>query len=451
VRTVKVGIGIPKGKDLHVWIDANGKWNVQVAKEIKQFEPTETTEVKSCYREAKRTAPKREYPSRVPYFVFTRPGLQGDFDHDIDMIALHGPLPTEVPIVFDQNEPFEVAYQWYTASGLKCSGDGLVARRKLDLAVSPEENALAEKAEQAGLRTFPIAPPAGKCALGGCEYLTERQCKPHGRLVFQLTKAVRFGGSAQFDTTGRRSISQLHSCLLRFKELTGRGDATKGWVVGIPMFLVVRPYKTQKPDGKPTVQYGVYLEYRAETVLKLQRELMGYVTDFQQVSGMLPPAAPEPLRLPSPEDEDNLVDAGALDAEFYGDFPEHDDEDAPEPRGSIDAAADVADKKIRKLKKNKPETPTTEPEGGAQGETGPSPSPADSAPEQPSEIPAPPRRSQNPPSQMPVYDELPDPAGFVDGTWIEVKGQSYYLNAELSAWRAFGPPKRQKPVFGRKQ
>jgi hypothetical protein len=351
VRTVKVGIGVPRGKDIHIWIDATKAWCIQVGKSDPiRFDSVSLDEVRKRYRAAKKAAPERPAPRKVPYFTFTRPGFDGDFDHDLDMIAAHGPTPTEIPICFDQNEPLQMAYQYYTASGLKCEGDGQVARRKNEFAQNEFEKGMAEAAAKDGLRVFPIV---NGCALHGCPFANSDKpaCKPHARMVFQLMSAMRMGGSAQFDTTGKRSISQLYSCIQRFKEATGRGDAERGWIGGIPLFLVVRPYRTQKPDGAPTTQFGVALEYRGESVAAMRREMIGYATEFQQAAGMLPELDLAPgqilppandvtvipmIEAPGIESEDDPVDAAAMDAEFYGNFPpEPDDEPAAEPEPAI--------------------------------------------------------------------------------------------------------------------
>src|SRR5512146_1795476 len=69
-RTLKVGIGLPKGKALHVWIDKTGKWCVQVGEKRAEFATKE--EARAYYLQNRRTAPERKYPQKRPYFVFTR-------------------------------------------------------------------------------------------------------------------------------------------------------------------------------------------------------------------------------------------------------------------------------------------------------------------------------------------------------------------------------------------
>jgi hypothetical protein len=162
---------------------------------------------------------------------------------------------------------------------------------------------------------------------------------------------------AKFDTTGYRSIAQLSSCLQQIRSITGRGDADLGTAAGIPLKLVLRPYRAQH-QGQSSIQNGVSLEFRATDVVELAQMLNHHTQEFRQAVHLLPAAAgavvstpdpengedapdpdqaatEEPARCETPDNQSavnghNLVDgefgeaneAGAMSAEFYGDFPE---------------------------------------------------------------------------------------------------------------------------------
>ena len=331
-KTTKVGIGLAKGKALHVYLDQAGKWVVYVAKEPRRFDTK--AEAKKFYREAKVNAPERAYPQRLPYFTFNRVSPDGLFEPDWDVVESHGPLPTEIDIIFTRDEPFAASYQMWGSTERKCDGDGINAMRVLSLASTADEKALAAQAERNGEKYFPIV---SGCYTRGCPYAKAQGdkppvCRPHGRLLFQLLNAPRLGGTAYFDTTGWRSISQLFSCISTFKAVTGQGDAERGFVAGIPLKMVLRPYRTQH-NGKATTQYGVSLEFRAESAYDLKRQLVEHGVNFRlsdsaALGKLLPAPEPQPL---APDDDDVPDDAAAIVAEFQGGDQPADREDFGDP------------------------------------------------------------------------------------------------------------------------
>ena len=325
-RVIKVGIGVPKGRSVLVWIDAKGNWCVQHEKDkIARFASKE--EARAFYKTARDKAPERRYPQKLPYFIFTKVSPQWMFEPDFDAIEAHGPTPTEIDIVFFREEPFEYAYEMWTAAERKCFGDGMNGMRVLSMARTEEEKRLAEEAKRAGERHFPVI---NQCRVMGCPYAQTSgddapPCKPHGRLLFQLLSRVSFGGSAYFDTTGFRSVSQLHSNLEMFRGLTD------GHIAGIPLKMIVRPYRTSH-NGKPATQYGVHLEFPDKDAATLRKNLLEHVRNFR---GEVP-VRPAPKELPpamdvtDPQAEDvepPPVIAAAMEAEFGGGDPVTDEDD----------------------------------------------------------------------------------------------------------------------------
>lgn len=362
VRVLKVGIGIPIGPDVHAWIDAQRLWCVEVGvysnnkrqSQVKRF--AVRVEAQTFY-DQQRKAPgqaERKAPRKIPYFTFLRMDGRGQFVHDFDAIEQHGPTPTEIDVVFLTERNFDNSFQMWSASNLLCEGDGRNARRHIEMGNAGEEKRLADEARKRGERFFPIVEG---CFARGCPYARgdKPMCKPHGRLYFQLVHSPRIGGACQFDTTGYRSISQLASSLKQIRSITGRGNPESGTVAGIPLKLVLRPYRAQH-QGQNSIQYGVNLEFRAPSAVELARSLDRHTREFREAARLLPPAQaaadrpnPEISMTPDSTDDDEpeamgtdtaeaehnsgesfeggpedveADEAAALSAEFYGDFGE---------------------------------------------------------------------------------------------------------------------------------
>lgn len=314
-RTVKVSIGIPGGKDLHVY-KKGGKWVVVENKVAKTFDTGR--EAKAHYDQRASAAPERNFPAKLSYFTFRRTGPDGGLEPDWRAIDAHGDLPTVIDIVFTDRQPLEAAYEMWGGGRRKCWGDGHNALRALDLAGTPEEKALAKQAEANGERYFPIV---DGCKLHGCPYAKSPDgkkpapCKPHARLSFQLVSNLQLGGKAEFNTTSYRSISQLYSSLEELTRLVGGITGTDS-LAGIPLQFCVRPYTTQH-NNKPVKAWGVTLEFRAEALAGLRKKLIGFAQEMnaQLNTAPLPPsrqvaASADPIE-PTPEE------AEALEAEFY--------------------------------------------------------------------------------------------------------------------------------------
>ncbi len=360
VRVLKVGIGVPTGPDVHVWIDQNRQWCVEVGSyvngkrqsQVKRLE--QRTDAEAFYAQQRKTAPERNAPRKLPYFTFLRTDGQGKFVHDFDTIELHGPIPTEVDIVFLNETAFDALFQAWSTSKLLCEGDGIDARRNVEWPQSADERALAEQARKQNQRFFPIV---NGCYTAGCHFAfgDKRQCKPHGKLTFQLMNAPTLGGSCQFDTTGFRSIAQLAGSIDQIRLMTGRGNPEAGTVAGIPLKFVLRPYKVQVGE-KSSIQYGVSLEFRAKSLEEMARLLQAHTSEFRQLLA-LPAASPANHQSTDavPEDsclledpvvtdpavievEEEASDAESMTGEFYGLFPEQvDTEPGPTTSASRNA------------------------------------------------------------------------------------------------------------------
>lgn len=374
-RSLKIGIGTPKGRDLHVWMRANGKWVVAVGKgEDGKHIFNLRSEAENAYRQLYATAPEKKYPSKLTYFTFLRPGAEGDgFVHDFDAIEAHGPIPTSVPIFFTTDQPLATGMEWWSASKLKCYGDGINALRHIELAATPEEKELAKNPIDD--KYFPII---GGCAQGGCLYCVDaedaktgkplkRVCKPHSKLVLQLANIPSIGSTTTFDTTGFQSTGQLSSSLNQVTEIT------QGKAAGIPLDFVLYPY-VRHPDGKKTTLYAPNIEFHPKTIkeaLQITQTMMGYVNAYR-AEPQLVAAAQQQLQIgaaPTADltDEEEESEAQTLDSEF---------QTADRQEGSAEAAADIGKEKVEKLrKKGATIKDAAEPEKPAEAKTETKPEP----------------------------------------------------------------------------
>jgi hypothetical protein len=361
-RILKVGIGLPRGRALNVWIHNDGKWYFRVgnkgADNRLKFETVpkgglETrAEAERFYRENYTNVDLCNYPRKLGFFTFTRPVIDDSgtevFEPDFDAIEAHGVTPTAIDIVFLDDNPFDGAYQMWSSSECRCKGDGINALRVLSMAANPEEKKLADEAKKAGEKYFPII---GGCWTNGCSYSKETTegtrtvsslCKPGADLKFQLARNIRVGGTAYFHTSGMRSITQTHSSLERIKSLTN------GRLAGIPLKMVLRPYKTNH-NGQAATQYGVSLEFRAEDIESLRKNLMEQAWKFRQV---VEPGQRRLLDAPAVEsviedDDDSTISAQAMADEFYAD--ESGSAEDPPPVNTGNTAATATDAKTADL------------------------------------------------------------------------------------------------------
>lgn len=333
-KILKVGIGLPKGPAIDVWIAPDKRWKVRLGAgpDAKTATFAARADAEAKFFEALPKAPSVNYPRKIGYFTFSHPTIidgREQFVPDFGAIEAHGPTPTEIDIILLDDNPFAgAAYQMWSSSELLCKGDGMNAMRVIKLATDAELD-LARAYADAGERTFPI----DNCWTGTCPYSKETMkngkpqpsaCKPGGDLKFQVANNIRVGGTAYFHTTGYRSISSIFSSLYRIRTLTG------GRLSGIPLKMVLRPFKTNH-NGQPATQYAVALEFRAPDVATLRHKLLEAVFSVHEAAGIAPRGlvAPAARMIDAPaepteevDDDEMPISAEAMTAEFYPDEAE---------------------------------------------------------------------------------------------------------------------------------
>ena len=343
-KVLKVGIGLPRGKAVDLFVNSDGLWCIRQGKavsgklEFKTVAQVKTrAEAEMAFRKAFDEADLCAYPRKIPYFTFLRPvmGRDGTEIYVPDFEATetysfvdqkHPGAPTEIDIIFFDDSPFSGSFSMWSTSELRCTGDGENAARSVamydDEKKVPEEFRPAWKAARdAGQRTFGIASACWSC---GCPFSKEKDgkpsaCKPSGDLKFQLSRSIRVGsGTAFFHTSGYRSIIQLFSAVERIKELTG------GRIAGIPLKMVLRSHRTNHA-GISAVQQNVSIEFRASDMKSIREGLIEQAWKFRQAAGLLgAPAAVHMIEAGDPEPEESPMSAQAMTNEFYIDNDEVD-------------------------------------------------------------------------------------------------------------------------------
>lgn len=374
-RGIKVSIGLPAGKDAHVFIEKDGKWVVTCGREGGAGEKSSLKVVgtaedargaRELYKKAWLSAPEKKYPEKLPYFTFRSFGEDLQLHPDFQAIAAHGKLPTQVPIMFtDENPIADASYKWWGGGKLKCYGDGKVGMRLIEIA-SAAQKQVADVAKASGARFFPIQP----CYTTGCPMASERventktypaDCKPGLNLAFQLINDPRLGTKAELVTTGRRSIVHLMSSIIELQNIvygiTGRYDLR-----GIPLYLVVRPYFTNH-KGQKSKAWSVSVELRPDSLRGMRKQIVGWASEFQAAllgEGTAPRQIEAPPVVESVEPEPvTEAEAESIEAEFY---PEDEvTEDAPiraeaetaKTTDRLAAPAPTAEQVSEKISKNK--------------------------------------------------------------------------------------------------
>ncbi len=223
----------------------------------------------------KKTQAGKEYPAEVPYFVCPP-----------EVEAVYGKTPTAIDIMFpveDDQFFFQQSYKWYSASHLKCRGDGETAMRRAgDLTpdqkaemngeLPKDENALVE-----------IACP--------CPLLEDGKCKQMGNLMVLIPK-VSLAGVYQIDTGSFHNIVNLNSAIDYTRSLVGR-------IALVPMVLKRRPQSIEY-QGKKAMHYLLSLEYQG-TIASINAMRQNAALIMENVKTLTLPPTPEIARLPAPE------------------------------------------------------------------------------------------------------------------------------------------------------
>jgi len=218
----------------------------------------------------------------------------------------------EVPIVLNSDileEVFPTSLACYTGKLLHCRGDG------------SGKDAATRYEIKGGKRTG-----VSKKIDCTCSYLTDPSrdgpvCKPHGTLWFTIVAGdeTRIGGKHAFRTTSWNSIRAIKSGLEEIQKMVGT-------IVGIPLWLVIRPHLTQTRDGRQQQIYVVHVELRTKDLMGLQRHAIETAKNRIAVTQLA--GHPVRLGLPAPAGpQETLEEQARVQQEWH---PEIREEDLPE-------------------------------------------------------------------------------------------------------------------------
>jgi Recombination directionality factor-like len=344
-KVLKVGIGVPRGRAISIFI-WRGKWvmrfgvyegNKLTMKTVAELNTRQ--EAEEYYYANRDKAALSDRPQKLPFFTFTKRtviDVKGKstevFEPDFEAIEANGECPKELDVVFMSENPYHGQYQLWSATELKCHGDGLEGMRSVSMGGA--QDAGWKQAQDAGLRMFPVK----QCWTNGCKYAQEGGgCKPGVTLTFQLANNMRLGATAYFHTTSIRSAQQIFSALETIRQTASKVGST---MVGLPVKMVLTPFKSNH-NGQVAMHYGVSLEIRAEDMKALRQRILESAWQASAEPKMLvAPIEPLPVE---------------MEAEFYTDVEEVEEETAP----PIEAAVQTNKKTeelAQKLKDKKNET-----------------------------------------------------------------------------------------------
>ena len=199
------------------------------------------------------------HPRRLDHFVFKRKTLRGQ---DVvwvpapDISKAHGEKPTELGIIFLNDEPREVfrtQYAWWTPTGCKCHGELVQIADEDGIRFEMQATRRTQKHPEGepwpsnykyieGPRKGQQVEPCGD----GCQDLERGECKPSGDLYFILEKFPTFGAICRLHTSSYRSIRNLSNGLMQIRRLNG------GRLTGIKAILKASPEKISYSDRNGT-------------------------------------------------------------------------------------------------------------------------------------------------------------------------------------------------------
>jgi Recombination directionality factor-like len=195
------------------------------------------------------------HPRRLDHFVFKRKTLRGQdvvWELAPEIAKLHGEKPTELGIIFLNDEPREVLrteYAWWTPAGYKCHGDLVQIANgnavKYEMQAVRRTQKHPEGEPWPGNYKYADGPKKGRpvepCG-DGCPDLERGDCKPSGDLYFILEKFPTLGAVCRLHTSSYRSIRNLSNGLTQIRRFHG------GRLAGIKAVLKATPEKIWYSD-----------------------------------------------------------------------------------------------------------------------------------------------------------------------------------------------------------
>lgn len=211
------------------------------------------------------------HPRRLDHFVFKRKILRGQdvvWEPAPDISKAHGEKPTELGIIFLNDDPREVLrteYALWAPSGCKCHGELVQIANggalRYEMRATRRTQKHPEGEDWPGTYRHVDGPKKGQsvepCG-DGCPDLESGDCKPSGDLYFILEKFPTFGAICRLHTSSYRSIRNLSNGLMQIQRLNG------GSLGGIKATLKASPerisYSARDGTRHTSVAYILSLE-----------------------------------------------------------------------------------------------------------------------------------------------------------------------------------------------
>ncbi len=234
-----------------------------------------------------------DHPRRLDHFVFKRKTLRGQdvvWDPAPDIAQVHGEKPTELGVIFlndDPMEDFRTQYAYWTQTGCKCHGElvqisnGEGPRFEMQATRRTQKHPEGEpwpgnyKYTDGAKKGQPVEP----CG-DGCPDLERGDCRPSGDLYFILEKFPRLGAICRLHTSSYRSVRNLSNGLMQIRRLNG------GRLAGVKAVLKATPekiwYRDRSGMNHASVVHILSLEVGGPDLRSLLASMEGPAKLFQQ-------------------------------------------------------------------------------------------------------------------------------------------------------------------------
>jgi len=233
------------------------------------------------------------HPRKLDHFVFKRRMQRGQdviWEPAPDIAQAHGEKPTELAVIFLNDDPREVLrtqYALWTQTACKCHGELVqiadAGGMRYEMQAIRRTVKHPEGEPWPGKYHYTEGPNKGQpvepCG-DGCPDLERGDCKPSGDLYFMLERFPRLGAVCRLHTSSYRSIRNLSNGLMQIRRLNG------GRLAGVKAVLKATPervsYKDRSGINHTTVVYILSFEVGGRDLLSVLAGMDETAKLFQQ-------------------------------------------------------------------------------------------------------------------------------------------------------------------------
>src|SRR6266436_3372902 len=190
--------------------------------------------IKVAIGEGPEPGSQNDHPRRLDHFVFKRKTLREQdvvWDPAPDIVQVHGEKPTELGVIFlndDTTEVLRTQYAFWTQTGCKCHGELVQISNGEGLRFEMQATRRTQKHPEGepwpgnykyieGARKGQPVEPCGD----GCPDLERGDCRPSGDLYFMLEKFPKLGAVCRLHTSSYRSVRNLSNGLMQIRRFHG--------------------------------------------------------------------------------------------------------------------------------------------------------------------------------------------------------------------------------------